>query len=613
MRKPVFPRVIGLLALYGAVFVALVIIQFTKQGNFTQRIGSVVVTGQYRILENGQTPANLNEHPIDGGASVFFGGLEFRMKSGDGKNDFVLIDPAGERHSAVPEFMIISEDTAGFRFPGGTELVFTTQYAGGKPELRISGNFAEGAAGMDLPYRLLRSARVRESGDGQFAVVTEGTSYVFSRSAGGKEREFLSLKAGGPSVFYRAVPDKKAFTAEDFVLPQAFTRLAYTESLTRWRDQNFSLWNRIISGQNDEDLVVAYGGDAVRRGNYKAAVAAVSPAFLGGNRRTFESSVYLGGMGQALRSFTAAEREKISRLSRQINEKSPDFLRESHVFEFLAVRGYVNFIDDGTTLIHSIDPAGLTLDLAPGILEGYLDLKQYRPHGDNPFERLIDQVCYVISEDVQRFKEIRGQANSGGAPVQGDWVLVFPGGAADMEFNLRLGRALWMWAEASDRGDWAGLGRSLVLSVLSLADGAGTIPGKLHLSAEGEITEDPGPRIISARLYRLLAPGEYYPRAAVIGSGVNGIWAWTAASAVAATQENNILDISVSFPAGETHYMMIRGIRPFSKIQIYNMDYHTDPQFERYDSSGWVYSSQDQILILKMKHRSPVEHIKIFY
>jgi hypothetical protein len=43
------------------------------------------------------------------------------------------------------------------------------------------------------------------------------------------------------------------------------------------------------------------------------------------------------------------------------------------------------------------------------------------------------------------------------------------------------------------------------------------------------------------------------------------------------------------------------------------MDYRTDPEFEQYDSSGWVYSAQEQILVLKMKHRSTVEYIKVHY
>jgi hypothetical protein len=57
--------------------------------------------------------------------------------------------------------------------------------------------------------------------------------------------------------------------------------------------------------------------------------------------------------------------------------------------------------------------------------------------------------------------------------------------------------------------------------------------------------------------------------------------------------------------------MIIRGIRTVSRVQLYGMDYRTDTQFERYDSSGWSYSAQEQSLIVKMKHRSSDEVIRV--
>jgi hypothetical protein len=62
-----------------------------------------------------------------------------------------------------------------------------------------------------------------------------------------------------------------------------------------------------------------------------------------------------------------------------------------------------------------------------------------------------------------------------------------------------------------------------------------------------------------------------------------------------------------------THHIIIRGIRPFIRLQIHGMDWRTDSQFERYDSSGWVYYPQDQVLILKLRHRELVENIRIIY
>ncbi|MDR1898607.1 MAG: hypothetical protein LBQ55_01205 [Treponema sp.] len=592
-----FPRLIGLLALYCAVFAALVMIQFTKRGNFTHQVGNMTLIGQYQAPEGGGVPADSNEHPINGGASVFFGGLEFVMDGGAENERVILTGASGQKENPSPEYMVISGESAAFRLSGGNELVFSTHFTGGSPELRISASLAEHAVSLELPFKLLRSSRLRESGNGQFVISADGINYTFGRSAEGEERRLLLFRADSAAVSYRAVPEKKSFSPGDFITPGAETAALYDEALIRWRDQNFSLWNRTIASRNDEDMVMAYGGEAVRRGNYKAAVAAVSPAFLNGGQRTFGSSVYLGRMDTALASFTALEREKIGRLSRMINERNLDFLKEPRVFEFLAVRGYQNFIEDGAELVRSIDPATLSLDLSAGILEGLADYRQYRLHGDNPFDRLADQACYLISEYIRR-------------DPRADRVFVFRGGAAEVEFNLRLGRALERWA---GDGDWAGIGRSLVLSVLSLTDASGTVPAELVINEEGEIGENGESRISSARLYRTLSPGEYYPHAAGIGAGINGIWAWTAAASVSAVQDGMMLDIAVSFPVGETHYMLIRGIRPFTKIQLYNIDYRTDPQFERYDSSGWVYSAADQILILKMKHRAAVEHIRIFY
>jgi hypothetical protein len=597
MKKPVLPRFAGLVVLYSAVLAILVMVQFARQGNFTVRIGNLVVTGRYADEEtSGTRRNNPGEHSLAGGASVYFGGLEFRV-SGDDDEDIVLIDNEGNRKAVSPEALVLSDDAAAFRFPGGTELSFNTRYTGGSPELRISGTFAEEAAGLELPYKPLKSSKVRNSGDGEMVISSGGINYTFGRQPR-DPAGLISLKNGEIPISYRAIPEKKAFSPEDFTVSGAESPEAYKDALLRWRDQNFSIWNRTVSDRADEDIIIAYEGEAVRRGNYKAAVSAVPPSFLSGSQRTYESSVYLGRMDYALVSFTAAEREKISRLSHLINEKSQDFLGEAHVFEYLAVRGYLNFLSDGIELVRAIDPPALAPELAPGIFEGYIDMKQYRSRDENPFERLADQACFVISEGIRR---------------DGDRVFVFRGDTADVEYNLRLGNSLLAWAQDSGSSVWAGVGRSLVLSALSLTGGEGTVPAALAISEEGIISEISGQRISSARIYRTLRPGEYYPRAAGIGAGINGIWTWTTALSVSASQETNVLDISVSFPAGETHYMMIRGVRPFEKIQLYNIDYRTDPQFERYDSSGWVYSAQDQILVLKMKHRASTEHIRIFY
>jgi hypothetical protein len=414
--------------------------------------------------------------------------------------------------------------------------------------------------------------------------------------------QFSKKENSAPRVKTKPASSKPAsnqFDPAAFTLAQARNAHAFNEALGQWRDQAFSYWNRGIPAQADEETVIAYCGESLRRDSYKSTLAAIPSAFLESSRRSYESSVYLGGMASALRSFTRAENEKISRILHTINEKSPDFLLQDHVFKSLFVRGHVNIAEDGLEVIRSIESANLDPAIFPGIFEGYMDIRQCQPHGENPFERLIDPVCRAFSGSLRK-------------DAENDLVFAFKENVADSEYNLRLGKALFAWAEATGKGSWANLGRSLILSVLSMRDNTGSVPAAVQISESGKIQEGAGGRISAAKIYRNTGPGEYYPQATEI-SGAGGLWAWTIATQISARQRGDVLEISVHFPVGETHHMMIRGVRPFTKIQLYDMDYRTDPEFEQYDSSGWVYSAQEQILVLKMKHRSSVEYIRIYY
>ncbi|MDR2029283.1 MAG: hypothetical protein LBP93_07080 [Treponema sp.] len=590
MKKPMFPRIIALVFIYGIIFLLLVMIQFTRQGAFTCKAGDLIVSGYYR-----EPPADSSSPPgaylLTNGASVFFGGLEFRMEDRSG---FALHYEDGGAEKIVPEYMVLTEDAASFRLPGGSELNFSTRGPTGKAELRISGSFDDHVQRLELPYRLLRNSRMRKSEDGKVRITAGGTDYAFEAAELDTASRTLAITAGGAAVSYRAVPENKSFIPDDLVIPAALDLEEYEALLTQWRDQAFALWSQAVKTANDEAVVTAYLGESIRRGGYKAAVSSISPAFLNGERRTFASSVYLGRLDIGLRSLSAAERDKQSRLSRLIlDEKSPDFLGEPHVFAYLETRHNTALINGGIEIVRDLDPSSLSPDRAPGILEGWYDWHLYRPNEENPFARLLDQACFAIAAAAQK-------------SPPGDRLFVFSGTSADTEFNLRLGKALTLYGETAGNKTWAALGRSLILSVLSLADASGTLPEAV---SSGEDAESPR-RLDSAGIYRFLASGTY-PHAVTIGHPPEGVWAWTVAQ-VSSVRENNVLDISVSFSEGETHYMIIRGIRPFSKIQLYGIDYRTDPQFERYDSSGWSYSSSEQTLLVKMRHRAAVEHIRIY-
>ena len=73
------------------------------------------------------------------------------------------------------------------------------------------------------------------------------------------------------------------------------------------------------------------------------------------------------------------------------------------------------------------------------------------------------------------------------------------------------------------------------------------------------------------------------------------------------------LTLSVDFPEGQIHHVIFKGIPKFNTIYIYNMAYRTDPRFETYNSSGYVYKEEGYTLLLKSKQKQEVETVQMTY
>jgi hypothetical protein len=584
---------------YAGIFILLVSIQFANRRNFTLKVGDFVVSGSYDAQETAETLQGA-ERLLEGEAGIVYGGMAFFLTDDDGDDSLSLLTGSGSRERARPAAMTVSDRAVLFRLSGGAEISFASRHSGGTQELQISVTLPEDCQALELPYRLLRSSRIRRNADGESYVIAGGKNYRLNASTVDFARRLIVIDSREPAASYGTVPGTEAFDPSRFILAAARDKGRYDEALNHWLDRSFALWRLSPGSAMDEETALAYLAESVPRGVYQSAVTALSTDFSRETEWSFMPAVYLGRMDQGLRSSIVYERENFSRLSRLIADGSADFLKDPHAVEFLAVRGHSNLIDSGAAIVNGID--GIDPDLIPGILEGYADWLLYRPSEDNPFEELADQACFSLSGKIA-------------AGYKGERIAVFDGETADLEYNSRLGAGLIAYGEHTGQEVWTEIGRSLVLSVLAFVGKTGTAPLALRLAANGEIEADSGATLSSARIYRLLRLGDDSARAAGLHAAANGVWTLTAASGVTANfdQENNMLDIAAVFPRGETHYMFIRGIRPFTQIRLYGIPFRTDPRFEGYDSSGWAYSPSEQTLMVKMKHQLPTEHIQIYY
>ena len=64
---------------------------------------------------------------------------------------------------------------------------------------------------------------------------------------------------------------------------------------------------------------------------------------------------------------------------------------------------------------------------------------------------------------------------------------------------------------------------------------------------------------------------------------------------------------------GSTHYVILKGIKKFTSIYIYDIAFRTDSRFESYNSSGYIYKPESMTLLLKSRHKEDVEDVRFDY
>ena len=571
MRKPLATKIIGLAVLYCAVFCVLVILQFSNQGNFSFAAGSMTIKGHFSDgpSEKQETEADSDDATrlISGGIKIFYGGLEFALKQERGKG-LKLTNSGGTVNAVNPEAMLINNNIARFFFPGGTVITFASFDSVRGPELQISAEFAEDIEEITIPLTPRRSSVIQDSG--QLGIMYSGSRYVFSSLGHELENGILTLSKDNAFISYRSRGRQRAFDPEDYIITQVQN---YSNVLKQWQNSNYIQWDQNAGNLQNEDDIIAYLSQTLQRGTYAAAVTKLSNSFLNSPRHTYKSAAFVGNMINSYSTFITAENDRMNNVTRLIRAKSLDILKEEHILDYLFTRSSLTLANEVIDIINNANNSALISEHCPGLLEVYFDMKRWRPGGSDPIEHLTEQMLVLISENMNR-------------DTENDAVYASSSESNNFEYSLRLGKALFFWADATNNTEWAAIGRSLVISAITSGN--------------------------AGRLYNILNPGDYYPRATWLTDA--GHWAWTVSPNIRATDAGGgNINLSVAFPTGSSHHIIIRGVRPFLRIQIHGMDWRSDPQFEIYDSSGWIYYPDNQVLVLKLRHRSSMEYVRLIY
>ena len=385
-------------------------------------------------------------------------------------------------------------------------------------------------------------------------------------------------------------------------------------------------------GQADGQAATAVAAESMARGTgvdfgSLQSVADEAVADASWYTSTFEDNIL-----DAEQAYSQGERQFVGETAREVSENPEQLLSEVvRSAEYPSLLAAVVFAGDEELeaeldrVLGDVDAQVLNnSNAAAGLFVTAVDALDSFPER---FSALAASASYGYEKVLANISRVDSQllyhSFSGSPSAGGEAQLV-----VDPLVQIKVARALQKYARLQAEGavgaleagqsneriaqGFAGrLGNSMLISALSFADERGALPAEITVSATGLMPSDS--RIAPSRIYPFLTENNYFPRVVSLQEELGpNVRAWTSARAVGAVQRADGFEITFDFAAGETHYVVIRGLEPFSGMEMYGQSWNGDRRFQTYDVGGWYYDQEREAFFVKLRHRNNIERLLFF-
>lgn len=564
-------KFITLTLLYGIIIFGIFMLQFRNELSVSKSFGTIQLRLSYA---NAQT--------ADGSASrllknSFYAASKAATLYAVDSNPLVL------QTSAKKEIPLVlqnweEQDKTSFTlfFSEGVSLHFD----GSSDQLNVSAHLPARALSLTIPYKTTETYSVTDISQSRALIKSKAETRILQAQT--LSGEYVQVSAALPEVRLSPYEEVKEFNFAAIAGSDKAQEGTLQALAAQARTKLFEDFSSVGSENINEPLVAAYLAECLARGTYHDGIGSVSPSFTDGTKRTYFTAPYfntLVKMNQTL----VMERENISYRIQYSLEKNNLDVFELDRLPFVLLQRPSRETAALLNLPASLADFSPTVAQAAGILDVYAALHKARAENASLLAPVLSRCVSVLEKSCK-------PSDSGTLYVE--------------DKDSRISRALT-----------AKIAHALRYYGKTTGDKNTEAGGTCLLSSALENVASLDSRTL-ADLYPYIAEDNfYYPHIDVIGSE-NGrpVWAWTVASSIDYVKEDDgTVVFKTLFPTEETHYMILSGIEQFSSIEIYGLQYRTDPRFETYNSSGYVYNAQTKTLFLKFRHKSPVETVRLFY
>jgi hypothetical protein len=585
MKSGAFKRALGLAFLYLGLFVVIVLVQFSRAPGLSEKYGALSVNASYQKANRGR--AGLVPEKV----RFSYAGLAFEISP---KSPVESLGADG----AASALALASVD----KLPNGVRIklspgveVRATSDRGTPERFVLAATAPEGVSVLRLRVAPSREVRFSEA-DGRRGLSFSGASYDLALGSATLDPSagILSLRPGDSGLALSRIPAPMAVKpsppAEGSVAQAPKDPDAFKAEISAWRDK---VWSGIATTRFDADKLAWKGPDSASAFSEKALAAYLAESLARGvysdalarargakdkwpDKLGYLSAPYLGGLVPKMKAFEASDLAEAKRLAQLVADKSPMILEKEGLLWFLIDRSPSSLAQDALRYLAGLDPAKLTVRQAIGLLGCVADSKSLLKDEGNPLRNqgaVADRLVAAVRKSQN-----------------GYFLITEDDGSTDLRLSLLAGVDLVAYGTASSKPALIGAGQSLVEGVLGLADAQGFEPSDASSSLQAPSLSETGrscPRIsipssptTPITPTRRLSPSTSRPAS---GHG-------PALPRSPCRRASSRYLFLATFPAGRSHYLSFYGIKPFANIQLYDIDYNPDNDFESYDASGYLYN-----------------------
>ena len=513
---------------------------------------------------------------------VVFKGLSFFA---DDENPVLLRNETGEETQLFLRSYKEDPDSVKLFFSGDVTLEFFQFKQGdGLNSLSIFADFPESFSAIFLPCALSPQYSFKTQDDGSVLLTSKGETFVFfcdvfDGKTVGFSQTNLTAKCEPYIPSSETTPETFSFQMVADLSGTSDAELAAicAEVRSSFADRVGSLIAQSRVDSLSEMDITAYVAELASRGRYSQAVSSVPDSFKRSSKRTYISAPFFDNLVSMNRSL-AIQNEKFASL---VKSFSPD------VFATEGMTGYILREKNSPAIRQLIDSVSqlqsFSATQAAGALDVYSELSEKEPVLASILEKATPLCVSAIEKSCV--------LENGSLKLTKDDGTFF-----DVYDAVFVGTSLAKYGKAASNMLLSQAGNLIVHTALSSSD----------LSV----------RAISS-IYRMIAPDNtYFPHAEILGwYGDSCVWAWTCAQSISCAHDNALTaNVLIEFPHEQTHYVIFSGVPDFrGKIEIQGMMFRTDPNFETYNSSGYVYQESTRSLFLKSRHKSRTELVRLFF